>query len=119
MGIYKKQRPPFQWSKYNLDELRVEYYQIWIWAFAEKYGVWKKWIYDNLGKMPSEVISKVRTNAQLKSAEARRNNLKIKDVDIIKEYKDKMNNLPLASEQPYYPWTKPFIKLPLTVWRLS
>jgi len=53
--------------------------------------------------MPSEVISKVRTNAQLKSAEARRNNLKIKDVDIIKEYNDKMNNLPPASEQPYYP----------------
>ena len=119
MGLIRQQRPNFQWSKHNIEDLKKEYYEIWLWEFALKYWVGKKWIYDNLGKIPSELISIRRTKAQLKSAEARRNNLKIKDVDIIKEYKEKMNNLPPESEQPYYPWAKPFIKLPLTVWKLS
>ena len=117
MGIYKKQRPTFQWSKYNLDELRVEYYQIWIWAFAEKYGVWKKWIYDNLWKMPPEVISKVRADAQRKWAEARRNN--ISTANIMREYKEVLNNLSPAKEQPYYPWTKPFITCLFRVWSIQ
>ncbi len=118
MGTNREQRPNFQWSKHNIEDLKKEYYEIWLWEFAIKYGVWKKWIYDNLWKLPWYVISKQRAKAQRISAERRRIPKK-SDRDIVQEYKDMIENLPSAWNIEYYVWMKPFIKLPLRVWKLN
>ena len=119
MVMYRRQN--FKWSDYDLLELKREYYDIWLEAFRKKYWMWYRSIYRNLWYIPREVQKVNLCKAMQKHADFQKFKAeKRKQLEwFVDKYEQKMNNLPPASEQPYYPWAKQFIKLPLTVWRLS
>lgn len=55
MAIPKTRSPKFKWEKYNLEELKKEYYEIWLYPFVEKYKTGRHKVLNMLWVIPEEI----------------------------------------------------------------
>jgi len=59
MAIPLTRSPRFDWNKYDIVELKKEYYEIWTNDFMRKYKVWRWPVAVHLWELPEEVRQQV------------------------------------------------------------
>ena len=101
MGTLQNHAPPLRWSDYNIEELKLELYEIWIQAFCKKYRTSRRSTLRHLWKLPDDIKKNFRKKTVRKiKVERLQNTTKVAQM-----YEEMMNKI----EPPKYVW--PFADL--------
>lgn len=55
MAKVNSRNKKFEWDNYNLEEIRKEYYSLWMNRFTIKYHVWHVRVLEKLWYIPEDI----------------------------------------------------------------